>query len=32
VRQGMNVIAQAPPGADAELRRWVERQNRRSDA
>lgn len=30
VRQGMNVIAQAPPGADAELRRWVERQNRRS--
>jgi len=32
VRQGMNVIAQAPPGADAELRRWVERQNRRADA
>ncbi|MDQ7877730.1 hypothetical protein Q9R08_07065 [Microbacterium sp. QXD-8] len=32
VRQGMNVIAQAPPGAEAELRRWVERQNRRSDA
>jgi len=32
VRQGMNVIAQAPPGADAELRRWVERQNRRSTA
>ncbi|TQM28210.1 hypothetical protein [Microbacterium kyungheense] len=32
VRQGMNVIAQAPPGADAELRRWVERQNRRTDA
>jgi hypothetical protein len=31
VRQGMNVIAQAPPGADAELRRWVERQNRRDD-
>ncbi|WP_349427461.1 hypothetical protein [Microbacterium sp. LWS13-1.2] len=31
VRQGMNVIAQAPPGADAELRRWVERHNRRSD-
>lgn len=31
VRQGMNVIAQAPPGADAELRRWVERQNRRGD-
>lgn len=30
VRQGMNVIAKAPPGADAELRRWVERQNRRS--
>ena len=30
VRQGMNVIAQAPPGADAELRRWVERQNRRT--
>ncbi|MFC8682281.1 hypothetical protein ACFT30_12225 [Microbacterium ureisolvens] len=30
VRQGMNVIAQAPPGSDAELRRWVERQNRRS--
>jgi hypothetical protein len=30
VRQGMNVIAQAPPGADAELRRWVERQNRRN--
>ncbi|WP_203579523.1 hypothetical protein [Microbacterium hibisci] len=30
VRQGMNVIAQAPPGADAELRRWVERQNRRA--
>ena len=29
VRQGMNVIAQAPPGADAELRKWVERQNRR---
>jgi len=29
VRQGMNVIAQAPPGADVELRRWVERQNRR---
>ncbi|MBD3941069.1 hypothetical protein IF188_05065 [Microbacterium sp. NEAU-LLC] len=29
VRQGMNVIAQAPPGAEAELRRWVERQNRR---
>lgn len=28
VRQGMNVIVQAPPGADAELRRWVERQNR----
>lgn len=25
VRQGMNVIAQAPAGADAELRRWVER-------
>ncbi|MGX5770774.1 hypothetical protein ACWKWN_08480 [Microbacterium trichothecenolyticum] len=32
VRQGMNVIAQAPPGADADLRRWVERQNRRSAA
>ncbi len=32
VRQGMNVIAQAPPGADAELRRWVERQNRRGAA
>ena len=32
VRQGMNVIAQAPPGADAELRRWVERQNRRDRA
>ncbi|WP_341999321.1 hypothetical protein MRBLWH7_000767 [Microbacterium sp. LWH7-1.2] len=32
VRQGMNVIAQAPPGAEAELRRWVERQNRRSAA
>lgn len=32
VRQGMNVIAQAPPGADVELRRWVERQNRRADA
>ncbi len=31
VRQGMNVIAQAPPGADAELRRWVERQNGRDD-
>ena len=30
VRQGMNVIAQAPPGADAELRRWVERQNGRT--
>jgi hypothetical protein len=30
VRQGMNVIAKAPPGADAELRRWVERQNRGS--
>jgi hypothetical protein len=30
VRQGMNVIAQAPPGADAELRRWVDRQNRRT--
>ncbi len=30
VRQGMNVIAQAPAGADAELRRWVERQNRRT--
>ncbi|MCC2032223.1 hypothetical protein [Microbacterium allomyrinae] len=29
VRQGMNIIAQAPPGADAHLRRWVERQNRR---
>ena len=28
VRQGMNVIAQAPPGADGELRRWVERRNR----
>jgi hypothetical protein len=26
----MNVIAKAPPGADAVLRRWVERQNRRS--
>jgi len=32
VRQGMNVIAQAPPGAEAELRRWVEHQNRRADA
>ncbi|MFE5408853.1 hypothetical protein [Microbacterium sp. NPDC056569] len=31
VRQGMNVIAQAPPGADAELRRWVDRRNRRND-
>lgn len=30
VRQGMNVIAQAPPGADEELRRWVERENRRN--
>jgi len=30
VRQGMNVIAQAPPGADADLRRWVERANRRT--
>lgn len=28
VRQGMNVIASAPPGAEAHLRRWVERQNR----
>lgn len=32
VRQGMNVIAQAPPGADAQLRRWVDRQNRRNGA
>ncbi|MDW4572697.1 hypothetical protein R8Z57_07905 [Microbacterium sp. M3] len=29
VRQGMNIIAQAPPGAEDELRRWVERENRR---
>ncbi|GAA5198146.1 hypothetical protein [Microbacterium jejuense] len=32
VRQGMNVIAQAPPGAEVELRRWVERQNRRAES
>ena len=30
VRQGMNIIAQAPPGAEDELRRWVDRENRRS--
>jgi len=31
VRQGMNIIAQAPPGADAHLRRYLERHERAED-
>lgn len=30
VRHGMNVIVHAPPGAEDDLRRWVERENRRT--